>query len=292
MDVDTSPPDISRPDTSETAAPSGAPASPRVRQRGGSRLVRVLARGIGQSLITVGVVALLLVVYQLWVVDLFTAQHQDRLVTQIHQQWQDQPTVTPAPGSTPSSTPIPSGGAPPAVPASAPAVGRPFALLHIPRMHGNWAVVEGVALAQLAEGPGHYIGTAMPGQQGDFAVAGHAIRSVFLHLDTLRPGDPIIVETASYWFVYRVLGDVATGTFTGDPSGIPGQETVLPTATQVIAPSPDSSPNGPATGAYLTLTTCTPALTATHRLIVHARLDELPISKISDPTGPPALNGA
>ena len=247
---------------------------------------RTLARGLGQTLITLGLVALLFVVYQLTVVNILTDQHQHQLTQQIHQQWQDQPTVTPPAGSeNPTST------APVVLPAIKVGVGKPFAVIHIPRLGGNWVVVEGVSQQQLAQGPGHYIGTAMPGQQGNFSVAGHAIRSVFLSEGDLRPGDPIVVETADYWFVYRVLGDAAAGNYASDASGIPGKEIVLPTAVQVIAPTPDTSAGSPATGAYLTLTTCTPATTATHRLIVHARLDGQPISKASTPAGPPALHG-
>jgi sortase A len=107
----------------------------------------------------------------------------------------------------------------------------------------------------------------------------------------MRPGDPIVVETADAWFVYRVLGDPATGSFTGDPSGIPGQEIVLPTEVSVISPTPGAAADAPATGAYLTLTTCHPKFSAQQRLIIHARLDGAPISKATSPAGPPALNG-
>jgi sortase A len=47
----------------------------------------------------------------------------------------------------------------------------------------------------------------------------------------------------------------------------------------------------PATGAYLTLTTCHPKYSAQQRLIIHARLDGAPVSKAAMPDGPPALNG-
>ena len=247
---------------------------------------RTLARGIGQTLITIGLVALLFVFYQLTVVNLVTDQHQHQLTQQIRKLWQDNPTVTPAQHGSPGVAP-PS----PALPTIKVGVGKPFAAIHIPRLGRSWVVVQGVSQRDLAQGPGHYVGTAMPGEPGNFAVAGHAIRSVFLDEADLRPGDPIVVETADYWFVYRVLGNPVTGDFRGDASGIPGQETVLPAAVQVIAPTPDGPANGLTTGAYLTLTTCTPATTATHRLIVHARLDGQPISKAGTPAGPPALHG-
>ena len=133
----------------------------------------------------------------------------------------------------------------------------------------------------------------MPGEQGNFAVAGHRVGrgSPFLDLDQMRPGDPIVVETADSWFVYRVLGDPATGDFAADPSGIPGQQIVRPTDVEVISPTPGAAVADPATGAYLTLTTCHPKYSAQQRLIIHARLDGAPLSKAALPDGPPALNG-
>jgi sortase (surface protein transpeptidase) len=254
-------------------------------------IVRTVIRGVGQTLITFGLVCLLFVVYELWVTDLFTAREQSHLSQEIHQQWKDAPTVAPAP-STPGRP------AAPFTPAAITvAVGQPFAVLRIPRLAGgdgfSRVVVEGVSQVQLAQGPGHYIGTAMPGEQGNASFAGHRVGrgSPFLDLDKLRPGDPIVVETADAWFTYRVLGAPTTGSFSGDPSGIPGQEIVLPTQVSVISPTPDGPANGPATGAYLTLTTCHPKFSAHQRLIIHARLDGAPLSKAAAPSGPAALAG-
>jgi sortase (surface protein transpeptidase) len=252
---------------------------------------RTVIRGLGQTLITFGLVCLLFVVYELWVTDLFAGREQSHLSQEIHQEWADSPTVEPAPAD-------PSQPAAPFTPAAIQvSVGRPFAVLHIPRLAGgdgfSRVVVEGVAQTQLAQGPGHYIGTAMPGQPGNASFAGHRVGrgSPFLDLGELRPGDPIVVETADAWFTYRVLGDPATGSFTGDPSGIPGQEIVLPTQLSVISPTPGGPAAGPATGAYLTLTTCHPKFSARQRLIIHARLDGAPLSKASAPDGPAALAG-
>jgi sortase (surface protein transpeptidase) len=220
------------------------------------------------------VVVLLFVVYELWITDLSTARDQSRLSDRLQATWQATP-----------------GGQQ----ELEPAVGAPMAVLRIPRLGADFerVLVEGTDQDQLAEGPGHYVGSAMPGQQGDLALAGHRVGkgSPFLDLDTMRPGDPIVVETATRWFVYRVLGDPATGSFTGDPSGIPGQEVVDPTALQVISPTPDAAATAPATGVYLTITTCNPKYSARTRLVVHARLDGQPVSKASAPDGPPALHG-
>ena len=59
----------------------------------------------------------------------------------------------------------------------------------------------------------------------------------------------------------------------------------------VISPTPDGPAGGPATGAYLTLTTCHPKFSAHQRLIIHARLDGAPLSKAAAPNGPAALAG-
>jgi sortase (surface protein transpeptidase) len=251
---------------------------------------RTLLRGVGQTLITFGLIALLFVAYELWVTDLLAAQQQDRLSEEIQQHWRDAPTVPP-PETAPSDVPAPA-------PAPAPievSLGEPFAVLHIPRLGADWSrvVVEGAAEVQLAQGPGHYIGTALPGQQGNFAMAGHRVGrgSPFLDLDQMLPGDPIVVETAGDWFVYRVIGEVATGDFAGDPSGIPGQEIVGPADVAVISPTPGGAGTDPPTGAYLTLTTCHPKFSAKQRLIIHARLDGAPLSKAIAPDGPAALTG-
>jgi sortase (surface protein transpeptidase) len=124
-------------------------------------------------------------------------------------------------------------------------------------------------------------------------MAGHRVGrgSPFLDLDQMLPGDPIVVETAGDWFLYRVIGEVATGDFAGDPSGIPGQEIVGPADVAVISPTPGGAGTDPPTGAYLTLTTCHPKFSAKQRLIIHARLDGAPLSKAIAPDGPAALTG-
>jgi sortase A len=269
-------------DTSRAAAP---------RPRGD--LIRTVLRGIGQTLITLGLVALLFVVYELYVTDLLAAREQDQLSEEIEEQWADEPTVE-------APTPAPSGGVPAPAPTPAPesidvGLGEPFAVLHIPRLGDDYSrvVVEGTAQVQLAQGPGHYLDTAMPGQDGNFAVAGHRVGrgSPFLDLDRLLPGDAIVVETGANWYVYRVLGDPASGDFGADPSGIPGREIVRPADVAVISPTPGGPAGGPAAGAYLTLTTCHPKYSAAQRLVIHARLDGAPLTKASAPDGPPALGG-
>ncbi len=226
-------------------------------------LLRTAARGVGQLLLTAGYVLLLFVVYELWVTDLLSNARQDELTAELREEW----------------------AAPAAVPAELQG-GEAFAMLHIPRLGADYAraVVEGTGTEDLEQGPGHYRGTAMPGEQGNFAVAGHRVGrgSPFLEIDELRTGDPVVVETADSWFVYRVLGPADV---------VPGQQVVSPSDVSVIAPTPNGPPDGAPTGAYLTLTTCHPEYSARERLIVHAVLEGGPVSRAEAPEGPPALRG-
>ena len=240
-------------------------------------LWRRLTRGVGELLVTAGVIVLLFVVYEVYVTDLINDRQQSQLNEQVQEQWADAP-PSGAPG-----TPM----------TEAPPVGEPLAVLHVPRLGADYqrVVLEGTDEDQLSQGPGHYVDTALPGQQGNLSLAGHRVGkgSPFLDLDRMQPGDPIVVETADSWFVYRVLGDPATGDLAADPSGIPGQQIVRPTDVDVISPTPNAAVDAPPSGAYLTLTTCHPRYSAQQRLIVHAVLDGAGISKADAPDGPPAL---
>jgi sortase A len=162
--------------------------------------------------------------------------------------------------------------------------GDALAVLYVPRLGTDYrrVVLEGAAEQQLAQGPGHYPGTAMPGERGNLAIAGHRVGrgSPFLDLDRLRAGDPVVVETREAWYVYRVL-DGSTG--------IPGREIVRPTDVEVISPVPGGPPDAAPDGAYLTLTTCHPKYSAQQRLVIHAVLTDEGALKTDEPDGPAVL---
>ncbi|CCG01259.1 Putative Sortase protein [Blastococcus saxobsidens DD2] len=251
--------------------PPPPPPPPAVRPAPGRW--RAVAQGTGELLVTGGLVVLLFVGYEVYVTDLLTERRQDQLSVELHERWEED------------------------APAEAGLVqveiGDAFGVLRIPRLGEDYArvILEGTTEAELSQGPGHYAGTAMPGEPGNVALAGHRVGkgSPFLELDLVQPGDPIVVETADSWFVYRVLGNAATGNVDTDPSGIPGRHIVRPETIEVISPTPNASADAAPTGAYLTLTTCHPRFSARQRLIVHARLDGAGIPKAEMPDGPPAL---
>ena len=248
-------------------------------ERGGEaqrrRRVRRILRGLGLALLTAGLLVAVLVP----AVDRLDGHRQQTRADELRQDWRDEPTVSAVAGEPAGAAGIP--------------VGSTVAVLHVPRLGAEYrrVVVEGTGQTQPAQGPGHYVGTAMPGRPGNFALAGHRVGdgSPFLDLDRLRPGDPVVVETPDAWFTYRVLGDARTGDFAGDPSGIPGRRVVAPTDVEVVSPTPGEAPDAPATGAYLTLTTCHPKDSARQRLIVHAVLDGAPLPTRDVAPGGPAV---
>ena len=261
-DASTPGPDDVEPSTSATLTSGSHRAGGRAR----GDLVLVALRGIGQTLITVGLVILLFVVYEVWVTNIFANAKQSAVHKTFEQQIVngDNPLVIASQSALPGSqqATIPTGTG--------------IANIYIPRLGDDYhfTIVEGTNDADLEKGPGHYTGTALPGQVGNFSVAGHRVGKgePFLNLDQLKPGDAVVIETVTNWYVYTVLGDTATGDLsTPGVEGVVGREIVKPSDVDVISPVPDR-PGAKATVALLTLTTCHPKFTATDRMILHASL--------------------
>lgn len=74
--------------------------------------------------------------------------------------------------------------------------GKAIALLQIPKLGQTYAVAEGDAAPQLRSGPGHRVGTPLPGRRGNSVVLGHrsAFGGPFAQLDQLEGGDYVIVQ--------------------------------------------------------------------------------------------------
>ena len=233
--------------------------------------VRTVLRGIGQTLITLGVVLLLFVVYELEVTNLYTDEQQGRLGAELDRQWSG-----PDPVTDPALAPVP-GGASRRQAAAVVPLGDALARIYLPSVSRSYVrvVVEGVATADLKRGPGHYPGTAAPGGLGNTVLSGHRTTygAPFNRLDELSPGDAVVLETRSTWFTYRVTG----------------LQVVSPTDIAVTYPVP-RRPGATPTQHLLTLTTCNPKYSAQQRLIVSAVLD----ASLAKRGGarPPALNGA
>lgn len=211
--------------------------------------VRTVLRGVGQTLITVGVVLLLFTVYELKVTNLVTAQEQEQLRTDLARVW-----AQPAPPAVPTA----------AGPRSV-ELGTGIAVIRIPRLDGGpddpyaKVVVEGTGVEDLKKGPGRIVQSQRPGELGNLVISGHRTTygAPFADLDRLQPGDAVVIETRDTWYTYRVTGS----------------EIVLPTAVEVTLPVP-KQPGVAPTKSVLTLTTCNPKYSARQRLIISADLVE------------------
>lgn len=210
-----------------------------------SDAVRTALRGLGQTLMTLGVVVLLFCVYELKVTGLVTAREQDRLGDDLRASWAD-----PAPRPT---------GADP-VPVSSD-LGEGIAVLHVPALaeYDPWVVVEGTSVADLKAGPGHIPGTALPGEVGNVVLSGHRTTygAPFERFGDLQPGGLVVLETQDRWLTYTVTGS----------------QIVAPTAIEVTYPVPGEQGAEP-TERLLTLTTCHPKYSARQRLIISATLTD------------------
>ncbi len=78
--------------------------------------------------------------------------------------------------------------------------------IEIPRLGLQRTLQEGIRLSTLDRGPGHWPGTAMPGDVGTVVVAGHRVshNADFRHVDQLQAGDEVIFTTGAGRFVYLV----------------------------------------------------------------------------------------
>jgi len=228
------------------AAPAALPSPRRPPARGG---IAAAAGVLGELLITFGLLVLLFAVYELKVTDYQAAGSQHRLQRQLTQAW-----------NRPASTATARDGELLGVAAPPPAGdGQGFAVIRIPRFGASYhrVVVEGVSSADLQLGPGHYPGTALPGQLGNTVISGH--RTTYGHpfwdADTLRVGDSINLQVRDRIYRYRVTGSRAV-----DPANI-----------AVTYPVPGRPGARPASR-LLTLTTCTPRFSAARRLVITAEL--------------------
>lgn len=210
----------------------------------------VASRAVGELFISVGVLMLLFVTYQLWWTNVRAGQEAGSAANKIHEDW--------ANGKRKPGAFEP---------------GQGFAIMHIPRLDVVVPVAEGIDKERVLDRGmvGHYaegaLKTAMPGdKKGNFAVAGHRNThgEPFRYVNQLEKGDQIVVETQDKYYVYAMQSIL--------PQTSPGN-------TGVIAPVPKGSGfTGP--GRYITLTTCTPEFTSTYRMIVWGKMvDERPRSK-------------
>ncbi len=204
-------------------------------------VVRQVIRAAGEILLTVGVIGLLFIGYLVWGTALRAASAQRALTNELNQQWQRAPARGAAIDVSSEQFHV--------------ATGQPFAFIQIPAFGKQWrfTLIQGTALAQLNVSPGHVPGTQWPGQLGNFAIAGHRVTAgnPFWSLPSMKDGDLVYIETRLNDYTYRVVG----------------KKWVSPTDLGVLDPVPGYPRQRPAKR-LITLITCDPAWTGTHRVIV------------------------
>ncbi|MEU7020582.1 class E sortase [Streptomyces sp. NPDC046203] len=215
---------------------------------------RLVIRTLSELCVTAGALIVLFVGYLLYWTGVQADGAAAGRLDGLQREWADRPL---APDPAPATTPAPDEQAAPAPYAD----GKGFAVMYVPRFGRDWEwpVLEGTRPGVLAEGLGHYPGTARLGRTGNFSVAGHRRThgDPFKDVPRLRPGDAVVLTDGTTWFTYRV--DRAP-------------YRTVPTDTGVVDPVPGKSGfTGP--GRYLTLTTCDPEWGSSHRLVVWAHLD-------------------
>jgi LPXTG-site transpeptidase (sortase) family protein len=203
--------------------------------------VRHVTRTAGEIFLTFGVIGLLFIGYLIWGTALRTDAAQRQLSNQLNQEWKQAQGPGNAIKAGPEQFDV--------------ATGQPFAYITIPAFGPHWrfTLIQGTALAQLDLSPGHVPGTQWPGQVGNFAVAGHRVTAgnPFWSLPSLKAGDLVYIQTKLNQYTYRITT----------------RQYVLPTDLGVL----DAVPNHPGqrpTQRLITLITCDPAWTGTHRVIV------------------------
>ncbi len=136
----------------------------------------------------------------------------------------------------------------------APEAGDPVGTIRIPDIEMEWTVVEGVRRRQLDTGAGHMPETPLPAQPGNAVVSGHRTThgAPFHNVDKLEVGD-------------RIFWDSPIGTHVFEVREAP--LVVRPTELWVT---------NPREGSWLTLTTCHPKFSARQRLIIFAELVDGP----------------
>lgn len=88
-------------------------------------------------------------------------------------------------------------------------LGRPIGRIRLESLGVDVVVVNGTREGtDLSKGPGRYPETSLPGLGQTTAIAGHrtTFGAPFRHIDSLRPGDPIVLELPYGVFTYEVTG--------------------------------------------------------------------------------------
>jgi sortase A len=151
---------------------------------------RGLSFWLGSALIIAGLAVLGYVAWQFFGTNIVAHQKQQKIVEQTEKAWSSQ------------------GQAGASGTASGAELDGAEALIRIPKFGKDYVmpVQAGVSDRVLAEGFGHFKGSADPGQKGNFAVAAHRVThgEPLRDMPELRPGDKVLVQTKDATYTYEL----------------------------------------------------------------------------------------
>ena len=233
---------------------------------------------IGELLITAGIVAMLYVAWQLWIGDFIYGAQRNAAGAELSEQWAQQaPPLIPEPSASPEDDVEEDVAQEMEIPVlPEPADTEIFGVMHIPRFGDDYAVemAGGTSRAGTLDpiGIGHYPGSPMPGETGNFAVAAHRTTygKPFNRIADLQVGDAIVVEVEEGWYTYRFRT----------------LEYVTPTEVDVLAAVPQV-PNAEANGKYITMTSCSPMYSLAERIVAYGVFESFTPRDADDPAALP-----
>jgi sortase A len=160
---------------------------------GASRRSRGVSFWFGTGLILAGLAVLAYVAWQFFGTNIVAKQKQQRIVEQTEKAWRSDAGA----GATGTASGVELNGA--------------EALIRIPRFGKKYVmpVQAGVSDRVLAEGFGHFKGSADAGATGNYALAAHRVThgEPLRDMPRLRPGDEVLVETKKKTYTYRLDTD-------------------------------------------------------------------------------------
>ncbi|PZE83391.1 class E sortase [Curtobacterium sp. MCBD17_032] len=220
-------------------------------------MASVLLTLVAELLIVAGAGTGLYVLWTAWWTDVVAVREQTQILDGLRQP------------ETPDRAGVPQRGPAPVLDEPT-AVGAVFGSMQIPRFGNDYdrPIAQGTDRERVLNtiGLGHYVGVAMPGAVGNFAVAGHRVTygKPLNQVAELQTDDAVVVRVTDtrtafdVWYVYRVTDS----------------QIVTPEHTETIAPVPNEPGVEPgADDRWLTLTACHPMWSAAERYVVHAKLD-------------------
>jgi len=124
-----------------------------------------------------------------------------------------------------------------------------FGVIVIPKINLVHPIFEGIDESTIHWGPGHWPGSALPGQRGNTVFAGHRVTHTrpFLDIDRLEPGDRIVFHLATGTYTYEVTDHLV----------------VNPEDVWIANPTPAPT---------VTIFGCHPRHSAAHRYVVRGKL--------------------